>query len=150
MSLWVLGGPLVAGIVCSLLGSEIKGRLARAARDGLRNAVALLPETEASDRVEAWEAHLLELADEPIGAYTYSKRVLFVAIRIRATRYVQRRLRNMTPRLANGLCIVCGDRCRWSYIDCHHIMPVRSRGTTGFANVSVVCSGCNRSIQAAP
>jgi hypothetical protein len=149
MSLWVLGAPLVAGIACSLLSGEIKGRLGRAARDGLRNAVALLPETEASDHVETWEAHLLELADEPIGAYMYSKRVLFVAIRIRAANYVQRRLRNTSTQLASGRCIVCGDRCPWSSINCHHIVPAGLRCTTGFANVSVVCSGCNRSIQAA-
>jgi hypothetical protein len=148
MSLWVLVAPLVAGIVCSLLSGEIKGRLARAARDGLRNAVALLPETEASDHIETWEAHLLELADEPIGSYMYSKRVLFVAIRIRAAYYVQRRLRNTSPRLASDRCIACGDRCLWSSIDCHHITPVGSRGTSGFANVFVVCSDCNRRTQA--
>jgi len=148
MFLWVLGAPLVVGIVCSLLSGEIKGRLARAARDSVRTAVALLPETEASDHVETWEAHLLDLAHEPIGAYMYSKRVLLVAIRIRVAYNVQRRWHTAAHRLGTSQCFVCGDHGCPSSIDSHHIMPVGSRGATAFANVSVVCASCNRRIQA--
>jgi hypothetical protein len=151
MSIWALAAvPLVIGIASSLLSDEIKGWLTRTARDGVREAAALLPEPEASHQAREWEARLHDLAEEPIRAYLYAKRLRFVAIRMsresaRAARNSKlSELRRAVIQRSAGRCAACCRSFDPLCLELHRIAPVARGGATAIENLLLLCAECHR------
>jgi hypothetical protein len=161
MSLWALAAlPLLLGIASQVLGVEVNGWLHRRAREEVRVAAALLPEPEASRRASEWDRHLHHLADEPIRAYLYAKRLRFVAIGIARKSAVannrsavqnskRAELRRATIQRTAGRCAACSRSVDPSRLGFHHIVPVARGGSTTAENLLLVCAACHHGLHAA-
>lgn len=143
--------PLLVGVASALLSGEIKGLLVRSARDAVRAAAALLPESEAIVRTEEWEAHIHDLADEPIRAYVHAKRLRHVAIQIAEElaavgECATEKKSSLSKRhyavyeLAGGRCFVCG-REGLAY---KFIVTVAHGGARTLQNSQTLCVECHR------
>jgi hypothetical protein len=161
MSLWALAAlPLLIGIASQVLGVEVKGWLHRRAREEARAAAALLPEPEANRRAAEWDKHLHDLADEPIRAYLYAKRLRFVAIRIARNSAVanncgagqkskRSELRRAAIQRAAGRCAACSRSVDPSCLGFHHIVPVARGGSPTVEHLLLVCADCHHGLHAA-
>jgi hypothetical protein len=161
MSLWALAAlPLLLGVASQILGVEVKGWLHRRAREEARAAAALLPEPEASRRAAGWDRHLHHLANEPIRAYLYAKRLRFVAIGIARKSAVandcsavqnskRSELRRAAIQRTAGRCAACSRSVDPSCLGFHHIVPVARGGSTTAENLLLVCATCHHGLDAA-
>lgn len=161
MSSWALAAlPLLIGTASQILGVEVKGRLHRRAREEARSAAALLLEPEASRQAAEWDEHLHELADEPIRAYLYAKRLRFLAIRIARNAAVadncsagqkskRSALRRAAVQCAAGRCAACSRSVDYSCLRFHHIVPVARSGSLMAEHLLLVCADCHHGLHAA-
>jgi HNH endonuclease len=160
MSAWVLVGvvSLAVGLASSLLSTEIKGLLARRARDGVRAAVASLPQHEATLRAEEWEAHLHDLAAEPIRAYLYARQLQRAATQMarevdRASECAAMQETSLSePRGAlaqrESYCSICAQAFDRPRLERRHIVPFVRGGSATVQNMYLVCAECNRRLHA--
>jgi hypothetical protein len=158
MSLWALAAlPLLIGIASQVLGVEVKGWLHRRAREEVRAAAALLLQPEASRRAAEWDKHLHDLADEPIRAYLYAKRLRFVAIHISRDSAVandcstgqkskRSELRRAAIQRAAERCAACSRSVDPSCLEFHHIVPLTRDGSPTVENSLLVCADCHRDL----
>lgn len=110
----------------------------------------MLPEPEASHQAREWEARLHDLAEEPIRAYLYAKRLRFVAIRMsresaRAARNSKlSELRRAVIQRSAGRCAACCRSFDPLCLELHRIAPVARGGATAIENLLLLCAECHR------